>query len=55
MATIHGKRLVEQFESAVKEHAFKGAAHPGAHDAIEQDYQHSKQALLSYLGKKESE
>lgn len=41
--------LIKAFEESVREHAFIGAAPPGAHREIEQDYQESKKALESYI------
>lgn len=39
--------LVNEFEEAVREHAFKGSRHPDDFDAIEADYQMAREALLS--------
>lgn len=43
------KRLVTQFESAVRLHEMVGAAHPEDRPYIEQDYDAAKQRLLLVL------
>lgn len=43
-------RLIDQFEAAVREHAFVGAAHPQDQHAIEKAYASTRERLLKALG-----
>jgi len=43
------KVALARFESAVREHAFIGAAHPEDRLAIEREYEASKTALVAKL------
>ena len=52
--SISYKYLVDRFEEAVRDHAWKGAKHPLAQADIEQEYQESKQALMDALRVKRS-
>lgn len=42
-------KLVKDFDIAVRDHAFRGAAHPGDREAIERNYQETKQKLINAL------
>ena len=41
--------LIEDFEQAVREHAFKGSQPPAAWEGIEQSYQRAKAVLENRL------
>lgn len=43
------KAALARFEAAVRADAWKGAQHPGDHDAIEREYQAAKAALVTKL------
>lgn len=43
------RRLLKKFEDAVSNLAFKGAAHPADHEAIEAEYQRARKALLNHI------
>lgn len=45
------KRLVRNFESTVRLHEMAGAAHPEDRPLIEEEYEQSKQRLLSVLSR----
>lgn len=42
-------QLVEDFEAAVRRHAFKGAQMPEDHEAIELNYRYCKEKILIAL------
>jgi hypothetical protein len=42
------KRLVEEFEQAVREHEIRGCRHPQDVPGIEREYERTKAALLDY-------
>lgn len=42
------RKLLKRFEDAVAEHAFRGSQHPDDWDAIDQEYEEAKKAVLKY-------
>ena len=50
--TVLTKRLIERFEEAVREHAFKGAQHPEDAIQIEKDYELAKALILAAIPKR---
>lgn len=49
-ASSHARRLVRNFENAVRAHEMKGSMHPDDWDQIEQDYKTCKHKLQKYIG-----
>lgn len=43
------RRAVEQFDAAVREHAFKGSQHPDDWAAIDKKYETAKRKLLARI------
>lgn len=43
------RRLLKKYEDAVVELAFKGTRHPEEYEAIEQEYQRARKALLQHI------
>lgn len=49
LANPHGRKLMRQFEEAVRAHEFMGGSPPEDHDRLERDYKKTRQALQDYL------
>lgn len=49
--TAYHRKLVKEFEEAVREHEMKGAQHPQSHEWIDSNYRAKKAALLGYLAR----
>jgi hypothetical protein len=43
------REAMDSFETAVRDHAWKGAKHPGERDGIEMRYQEAKDNLAEYF------
>ena len=50
---IRGAKLVEEFEAAVRNHAWRGGGDPADLPEIDRSYKAAKQRLLAHLAKLE--